>query len=77
MTPTEIRARYPAAIIEAWEWVEAYCPHYSTIGRDWQTLDNMTEPKETARKHIATLREAGLIEIESAPPRGNFVKKPL
>jgi len=49
MTPTEIRAMYPAAIVEAWEWVEAYCPHYSTIGRDWQTLDNMTEPKETAR----------------------------
>jgi len=49
MTPTEIRAMYPAAIVEAWEWVEAYCPHYSTIGRDWQTLDNMTELEATAR----------------------------
>ena len=27
--------------------------------------------------HLETLREAGLIEIESAPPRGNFVKKQL
>jgi len=30
-----------------------------------------------AKRHMETLREAGLIEIESAPPRGNFVKKPL
>ena len=28
-------------------------------------------------QQLAALREAGLIEIESAPPRGNFVKKPL
>jgi len=77
MTPTQRRALHPAAVVEAWEWVDVYCPHYSTIGRDWQAMDNMTESKDTARKHIATLREAGLIEVESAPPRGNFVKRKL
>jgi len=33
--------------------------------------------KVTALRHIATLRDAGMLEIESAPPRGNFVKRGL
>lgn len=46
--------------------------------RDWQTTDNMSAASRVmAKRHLETLREAGLIEIESAPPRGNFVKKPL
>lgn len=77
MTPTERRALHPADIIEAWEWIEVYCPHYSTVGMDWQTLDNMTEPRETALLHLETLRKAGMIETENAPPRGNFVKRRL
>jgi len=78
MTPTEIRATYPAAIVEAWEWIDTYCPHYATQGRDWQTTDNMSAASRVmAKRHLETLRVAGLIEIESAPPRGNFVKKPL
>jgi len=78
MTPTERRATYPAAVVEAWEWIEVYCPHYATEGRDWQTTDNMSAAdKVTALRHIATLRDAGMLEIESAPPRGNFVKRGL
>ncbi len=77
MTPTERRALHSPAVVEAWEWVEAYCPHYSTVGRDWQTLGNMTEPRETALLHLETLRKAGMIETENAPPRGNFVKRKL
>ena len=38
MTPTERRALHPAAIVEAWEWVDVYCPHYATQGRE-QALD--------------------------------------
>ena len=78
MTPTERRALHPAHVIEAWEWIDTYCPHYATQGRDWQTTDNMSAASRVmAKRHMETLREAGLIEIESAPPRGNFVKKPL
>ena len=77
MTPTERRAMHPAVVVEAWDWIDIYCPHYSTVGRDWQTLDNMTEPRETALLHLETLRKAGMIETENAPPRGNFVKRRL
>ena len=42
MTPTERRALHPAAIVEAWEWIDTYRPHYATQGRDWQTTDNMS-----------------------------------
>jgi len=78
MTPTERRAIHPAAVVEAWEWIDTYCPHYATQGRDWQTTDNMSAASRVmAKRHLETLLEAGLIEIESAPPRGNFVKKPL
>ena len=78
MTPTERRALHSPAVVEAWEWIDTYCPHYATQGRDWQTTDNMSAASRVmARRHLATLRDAGLIEIESAPPRGNFVKKPL
>jgi hypothetical protein len=78
MTPTERRSLHPAHVIEAWEWIDTYCPHYATLGRDWQTTDNMSAASRVmAKRHLETLRESGLIEIESAPPRGNFVKRPL
>lgn len=78
ISPTERRAQRHSAVVEAWEWIDTYCPHYATQGRDWQTTDNMSAASRVmAKRHIAALREAGLIEIESAPPRGNFVKKPL
>lgn len=78
MTPTEIEATYPGAVVAAWHWINIKCPHYATHGRDWQTTDNMSAAdKITAELHMATLRDAGLIEVESAPPRGNFVKRSL
>ena len=77
MTPTEIRATYPAHVLDAWDWIEVYCPHYATQGRDWQTTDNMSAAdKVTALRHIATLREAGLIETDGGF-RGNFIKRQL
>ena len=78
MTPTERRALHSPAVVEAWDWIDTYCPHYATQGRDWQTTDNMSAASRVmAKRHLETLREAGLIEIESAPPRGNFVKRGL
>ena len=78
MTPTQRRALHPAAVVEAWDWLDTYCRHWATEGRDWQTTDNMSAASRVmAKRHLETLRAAGLIEIESAPPRGNFVKKPL
>ena len=50
MTPTEIRALHPAAIVEAWEWIDTYCPHYATQGRDWQTTDNMSAASRVMAK---------------------------
>lgn len=77
MTPTERRARHSPAVVEAWEWLDTYARHWAVPGRDWQTLDNMTAPRETALLHLETLRKAGMIETENAPPRGNFVKRRL
>lgn len=77
MTPTEIRALHPAAVVEAWEWIDIYCRHWATAGRDWQTLDNLIhEQRQVGEKHLATLREADLIETDRGF-RGNFVKKKL
>ena len=41
ISPTERRAMHLAAIVEAWEWIDTYCPHYATQGRDWQTAESM------------------------------------
>lgn len=41
MTPTQRRALHPAAVVEAWEWLDTYCRHWAVPGRDWQTLDNL------------------------------------
>lgn len=44
MTPTERRALYSPAVVEAWEWLDTYCRHWAVPGRDWQTLDNLSRP---------------------------------
>ena len=77
MTPTERRALHPAAVVEAWEWLDTYCRHWATTGRDWQTLDNLGDAdRVTAEAHLATLRSAGLIE-QQTDFKGNFVKRGL
>ena len=77
MTPTERRASHPAAIVEAWDWIDIYCRHWATTGRDWQTLDNLTRPmRRVGERHLNTLREAGLIEADQGF-RGNFIKRDL
>ena len=77
MTPTQRRAMHPAAVVEAWEWIDIYCRHWATEGRDWQTLDNLGgADRVTAESHLAALRGAGLIE-PATDFKGNFVKKKL
>ena len=77
MTPTEIRALHPPAVVEAWEWIDIHCRHWATTGRDWQTLDNLGgADRVTAEAHLATLRSAGLIEPDT-DFKCNFVKKSL
>ena len=77
MTPTERRALHPAEVVEAWEWLDTYARHWAVPGRDWQTLDNLGgTDRAIAESHLATLRDAGLIEPQT-DFRGNFVKKSL
>lgn len=77
MTPTEIRALHPVGVVEAWDWIDIYCRHWATEGRDWQTLDNLGgADRVTAEAHLATLRSAGLIDPQS-DFKGNFVKRGL
>ena len=77
MTPTEIRALHPAAVVEAWDWIDIYCRHWATQGRDWQTLGNLgSDDRVTAEAHLEALRSAGLIEPQT-DFKGNFVKKKL
>ena len=77
MTPTERRALHPRAVVEAWDWIDIYCRHWATTGRDWQTLDNLGgADRVTAEAHLATLRSAGLIEPQT-DFKGNFVKMGL
>jgi len=75
--PTERRALHPAAVVEAWEWLDTYARHWATAGRDWQTLDNLGgADRVTGEAHLAALRSAGLIEPKT-DFKGNFVKKSL
>jgi hypothetical protein len=77
MTPTERRARHPPAVVEAWDWIEIYCRHWATTGRDWQTTDNLgAADKDRANRYLDTLREAGLVETDGGF-RGNFIKRAL
>ena len=77
MTPTERRALHSPAVVEAWDWLDAYARHWATTGRDWQTLDNLIhEQRQVGEKHLTTLREAGLIEADQGF-RDNFMKKKL
>lgn len=77
MTPTERRALHPAEVVEAWEWLDTYASHWAVPGRDWQTLDNLGgTDRAIAESHLATLRDAGLIEPQT-DFKGNFVKKSL
>lgn len=75
MTPTARRAQYPAHVVEAWDWIDTYCRHYATAGKDWQTLNYLTDKdRVTAESHLTTLRDAGLIEPESDFKK-NFLKR--
>ena len=77
MTPTQRRALHPAAVVEAWDWIDIYARHWATHGRDWQTLDNLgCADRVTAEAHLETLHSAGLIEPDT-DFKGNFVKKSL
>jgi len=77
MTPTERRALHSPTVIEAGDWIDTYCRHWATEGRDWQTLDNLGgADRATAEAHLATLRSAGLIE-QQTDFKGNFVKRGL
>ncbi len=58
MTPTERRALHSPAVIEAWEWIDTYCPHYATLGRDWQTTDNMSAASRVMAKAIEALLQS-------------------
>lgn len=77
MTPTERRALHPAAVVEAWEWLDTYCRHWATEGTDWQTTSNLTDAQRPiAAKHLWALRGAKLI-LTVRGFRGNFVKRGL
>lgn len=71
MTPTERRTLHPAAVVEAWDWIDIYCRHLATAGRDWQTTENLTaEQRPIAEIHLRTLRDAGM--LREGGFRGNF-----
>ena len=77
MTPTERRALHPVGVVEAWDWIDIYCRHWATEGRDWQTLDNLgCADRVTAEAHLEALRGAGLMELQT-DFKGNFVKRGL
>lgn len=77
---------YPEEVIAAYWWVKTYCRHHATPGVDQQCLDGMpslpsdntpyTPDQQTAHRHLATLREAGLL-MESGFFKNNFVVRDL
>jgi len=87
MTPTEVEALYPAAVVAAWHWVKTYAPHRAKLNSDQQTYDGLTE--ELAQKldaHLETLRAHGLVRDAVYQPklkpgmrsrRPNFVVLPM
>lgn len=77
---------YPEEVIAAHWWIKTYCRHHATPGVDQQCLDGMpslpsdntpyTPDQQTAQRHLATLREAGLL-MESGFFKNNFVVRDL
>lgn len=77
---------YPEEVIAAHWWIKTYCRHHATLGIDQQCLDGMpklpsdntpyTPDQQTAHRHLATLREAGLL-MESGFFKNNFVVRDL
>lgn len=55
MTPTERRALYPAAVVEAWEWIDTYCPHYA-ITRLAQKLNVLQLARMVGHRDIRSLQ---------------------
>lgn len=77
LTQTEVEKILPKVVVDAWWWLDTFCRHWATVGRDQQTLDNLNrEERGTAEQHLETLEQYGLIETRSGF-RGNFVKRPL
>lgn len=77
LTQTEVEKILPKVVVDAWWWLDTFCRHWATVGRDQQTLDNLNrEERGTAEQHLETLEQYGLIETRSGF-RGNFVKLPL
>jgi hypothetical protein len=77
LTQTEVEKILPKVVVDAWWWLDTFCRHWATVGRDQQTLDNLNkEDRRTAEQHLETLEQYGLIETRSGF-RGNFVKRPL
>ena len=77
---------YPEEVIAAHWWIKTYCRHHATPGVDQQCLDGMpklpsdntpyTPDQQTAHRHLAILREAGLL-MESGFFKNNFVVRDL
>lgn len=55
MTPTERRALHPAAIVEAWEWIDTYCPH-DAITRLAQKLNVLQLARMVGHRDIRSLQ---------------------
>ena len=55
MTPTERRALHPAAIVEAWEWIDTYCQHYA-ITRLAQKLNVLQLARMVGHRDIRSLQ---------------------
>ena len=77
---------YPDEVQTSYWWIKTYCRHHATPGVDQQCLDGMpklpsdntpyTPDQQTARQHLAILREAGLL-MESGFFKHNFVVRDL
>ncbi len=77
---------YPDEVQTAYWWIKTYCRHHATLGIDQQCLDGMpklpsdntsyTPDQQTAHRHLAILREAGLL-MESGFYKDNFVVRDL
>lgn len=77
LTQTEVEKILPKTVVEAWWWLDTFCRHWATVGRDQQTLENLSgKDREVAEAHLETLEQYNLLETRRGF-RGNFIKKPL
>lgn len=77
LTQTEVEKILPKAVVDAWWWLDTFCRHWATVGRDQQTLENLSgKDREVAEAHLETLEQYNLLETRRGF-RGNFIKKPL